>query len=510
MNRRSSPPRRRFGAAEPVHLRNRLSQINGYTLSATSSSASNSEKSGDDWTNDYTLDTSSTDTSSSTRTGTDGSGNAFSIAQSDNNSGTVHTTGDSSVGGYTATAIGTDTLSTDENISGGTNSSTLHQVVSGSSTLTNTGNDFSGVFATTNHEHNTTTLSQSGYNTSGTYTLAESMSDSPTIITSGNNIDGTQTYGQGGSQTYSLYQSNTSGADNYTLTGTGSKPYTITGTDVGNTGESDRTESGTDSYNLAQSGVASSSSFSLGLTGSDGYATTSSINSQTGAFSQTTTGSGSYTKTGTGAGGGATDFSSIETGSTRDGDVVLTASGVSRYDLLQGFNNTSDGGNGTAGIADFSPVGLPLMVGRASVPAGIFSNLGDARYQYCFAKGTLVLMADGSTKAIEKIEVGEMVLSVPDTNPEAKPDPCRVLEIYHNPPAKLLEVTVASSVDPLNGVVVRTTAEHPFYVRGKGWIKANDLKAGDRLRTDAVGKRYGVAVRLWELRPLANCDIECG
>jgi len=35
----------------------------------------------------------------------------------------------------------------------------------------------------------------------------------------------------------------------------------------------------------------------------------------------------------------------------------------------------------------------------------------------------------------------------------------------------------------LSGNVIRTTADHPFYVHGQGWTDATDLKQGDSLRT---------------------------
>ena len=209
------------------------------------------------------------------------------------------------------------------------------------------------------------------------------------------------------------------------------------------------------------------------------------LNAQTGGFSVDTTGTDAY------ASGGATGsdaFGSSEFGNTFGGTVSLTQTGASRYTLLQQFNNTSDGANGGSGLADFSSVGLPIGVDRTSTTAGTFSSVGDAAYQYCFAAGTLVLMADGTPKAIEKIEPGEMVLAAPEHDPEAAPAACPVSEVYHNAPARLLEVTIASAMDPLHGEVIRTTAEHPFYVGGgRGWTHAKDLQAGDRLRTSDGG-----------------------
>ena len=36
----------------------------------------------------------------------------------------------------------------------------------------------------------------------------------------------------------------------------------------------------------------------------------------------------------------------------------------------------------------------------------------------------------------------------------------------------------------VNGRTIRTTAEHPFWVRGRGWVPAQQLRAGDQLRHD--------------------------
>jgi len=56
--------------------------------------------------------------------------------------------------------------------------------------------------------------------------------------------------------------------------------------------------------------------------------------------------------------------------------MMLTKSGTDRYDQLPGFNNTSDGATSGSGMTDFSPVGLPILNSRASVPAGMFGQAG--------------------------------------------------------------------------------------------------------------------------------------
>jgi hypothetical protein len=68
-----------------------------------------------------------------------------------------------------------------------------------------------------------------------------------------------------------------------------------------------------------------------------------------------------------------------------------------------------------------------------------------------------------------------LVLSAPENDPEAKPEPKSVVQIYHNKPQPILEIHV-------NGDVIRTTHNHPFYVCGKGFIHASELEKKDQLR----------------------------
>ena len=131
-----------------------------------------------------------------------------------------------------------------------------------------------------------------------------------------------------------------------------------------------------------------------------------------------------------------------------------------------------------SGTPDTTPVGntpnhtLP-PVGNTSAPVKLDKP---EQVPVCFARGTLVLLANGSSKAIETIQAGDMVLAAPENDPEAKPKACRVVEVYHNDPRPLLEVHAG-------GQSIRCTFRHPFYVKGKGWIAAERLKTGDQLRT---------------------------
>ena len=98
----------------------------------------------------------------------------------------------------------------------------------------------------------------------------------------------------------------------------------------------------------------------------------------------------------------------------------------------------------------------------------------------CFAAGTLIPMADGSLKPIERIEEADDVHGVDQNDPEGPVSVGKVAEIYRHEPQPLMEVE-------LGGGVIRCTGNHPFYVRGRGFIPAEQLKCGDELRTASGG-----------------------
>lgn len=86
----------------------------------------------------------------------------------------------------------------------------------------------------------------------------------------------------------------------------------------------------------------------------------------------------------------------------------------------------------------------------------------------CFAAGTPLLTPEGS-KAIEQFKAGDLVLSRDEDDPYGKVQAKAVLEVFTHD-SELLQLWVA-------GRIVGTTAEHPFWVVGRGWLPAK----GDRL-----------------------------
>jgi RHS repeat-associated protein len=139
-----------------------------------------------------------------------------------------------------------------------------------------------------------------------------------------------------------------------------------------------------------------------------------------------------------------------------------------------------------------------------------------------FVRGTRVLMADGSTKAIEHVKVGDKVLATDPTTGKTSAKP--VTDLITGFGAKHL-VALTVEVDGKKNHTVETitaTDGHPFWVDGNGeqfgprqhdhgqWSKAGDLRVGDRLKTPKGGGSVAVLDRKTrtELRTVYNLTID--
>lgn len=87
---------------------------------------------------------------------------------------------------------------------------------------------------------------------------------------------------------------------------------------------------------------------------------------------------------------------------------------------------------------------------------------------HCFAAGTLISMADGSSKPIEMINVGDQV----------KAFDFQGLTIVSANVSKAFSA-MRSSYYVLNQTI-KVSSDHPFYVQGR-WVNTHDLKIGDKL-----------------------------
>ncbi|MEU9153305.1 Hint domain-containing protein [Streptomyces sp. NPDC048417] len=119
---------------------------------------------------------------------------------------------------------------------------------------------------------------------------------------------------------------------------------------------------------------------------------------------------------------------------------------------------------------------------RSGLTADALANLtkvGRAAKAACFPAGTPIATADG-TKKIEDIKVGDRVWAADPVT--GKQTLRRVTQLFRHTADGLVRIHA-------DGRDVRATSEHPFQVKGKGWVDAGDLKPGDLLE-----KRDGTTV----------------
>ena len=114
-----------------------------------------------------------------------------------------------------------------------------------------------------------------------------------------------------------------------------------------------------------------------------------------------------------------------------------------------------------------------IVSGKASVASAV--------RRVCFTGETLVETVRGPER-IDGIKEGDYVLA---ENPETKEVRFRrVKTVYENETDTLVHVVTKEEE-------ITTTPHHPFYVEGKGFVEAEDLKAGDCLK-DADGRKVEV------------------
>src|SRR5262249_8998669 len=74
-----------------------------------------------------------------------------------------------------------------------------------------------------------------------------------------------------------------------------------------------------------------------------------------------------------------------------------------------------------------------------------------------------------------------------------------IVAVHHNAPAATLELSIG-------GVRIVATGIHRFWVAGKGWTMARDLKPGDAVRT-VTGITSVGAVEQGSVQPVYNLDV---
>jgi Pretoxin HINT domain len=91
--------------------------------------------------------------------------------------------------------------------------------------------------------------------------------------------------------------------------------------------------------------------------------------------------------------------------------------------------------------------------------------------RYCVPSGTMILMADGSKKRIERVYSGDQILSF-DVN-TGQPQIAIVEEKMSRIASDVLVIDTEEGE-------IRMTSEHPVWTK-RGWIKAGDLNEDDEV-----------------------------
>ena len=122
---------------------------------------------------------------------------------------------------------------------------------------------------------------------------------------------------------------------------------------------------------------------------------------------------------------------------------------------------------------------------RGAIGKGV-SAIGKALKKGCssFAAGTPILLADGTTKAIEAVTIGDKVIATDPETGTTEPEPV-VATITSTGEKHLVGITL--DTDGPTGQATGTltaTDTHPFWVADLNqWVNATDLQVGQWLRT---------------------------
>ena len=114
--------------------------------------------------------------------------------------------------------------------------------------------------------------------------------------------------------------------------------------------------------------------------------------------------------------------------------------------------------------------GLVGMFGGISDEWGYVDAQGNYHTRTCFVAGTLVVTEEGF-RPIEEIKAGDVVLSWNEGSGELGYN--KVAQTFVRSTELIYQITYA------DGTFIETTWNHPFYIKGRGWVQAKDLRDGD-------------------------------
>ncbi len=131
-----------------------------------------------------------------------------------------------------------------------------------------------------------------------------------------------------------------------------------------------------------------------------------------------------------------------------------------------------------------------------SLPDGAARQVVGYGRRSCFGAGTPIRTIAGP-RPIETLRVGDRVLTQSTASGALGIRP--VLAVHHNPPSATFRIK-------LGGQPIVSSHFHRFWIAGRGWVMARDLKAGDPIRT--LGGVLPVeAIEADAVQPVFNLDV---
>jgi hypothetical protein len=165
---------------------------------------------------------------------------------------------------------------------------------------------------------------------------------------------------------------------------------------------------------------------------------------------------------------------------------------------------------GRAGVPEAAPVEAAegeAVVAEVEGAAPEAEGAAGARAQgcpdcACFAPGTLVLMANGSTKPIEEVGPGDRILADDPKTPEPPRD-YLVAATKTNWTQHIVLIEVDGSTAP-----IEATGEHPFWTENSGWVAAKALRPGDiLLSAESEPVRVSNVTKVSQVTPTYNLSV---
>ncbi len=128
-----------------------------------------------------------------------------------------------------------------------------------------------------------------------------------------------------------------------------------------------------------------------------------------------------------------------------------------------------------AGQTAVNPTVVEVVEGYQpqTTPSNVISQTTMMSRMSCFGAGTPVRTIDG-VRPIESLKVGDLVLTQGTDTGGLGYRP--ILVVHHNPPSPTYRIRLA-------GESIISSHFHRFWIAGRGWVMARDLKPGDPVRT---------------------------